>query len=155
MRLRYHEALLLAPPFPSLRCEATMRPRQTPAPPSLREHLVSGSGRALSSSWFSGRAASLGSCLSPFLQSLALLNPDIRTFIKEHRPSSLARAVQLADDWASAHYSYTSKPSFRSSLRFFKPPKKTTCSLVAFKTTSTTRYHGCEKFSTVSRQDLA
>ncbi|MPC49143.1 hypothetical protein E2C01_042938 [Portunus trituberculatus] len=48
-------------------------------------------------------------------QFLASLNPDLRTFIKEHRPSSLDRAVQLADDWASAHY--TIKPSVQCYIR--------------------------------------
>ncbi|MPC64524.1 hypothetical protein E2C01_058642 [Portunus trituberculatus] len=75
-------------------------------------------------------------------QFLALLNPDIRTFIKEHRPSSLVRAVQLADDWASAHY--TIKPS-RSSPRSFKPPLKKTLPVHSSPspTSSTTRCHGC------------
>ncbi|MPC84995.1 hypothetical protein E2C01_079753 [Portunus trituberculatus] len=61
-------------------------------------------------------------------QFLASLNPDLRTFIKEHRPSSLDQAVQLANDWASAYY------TFRSSSRSFKPPlnKNTACSLVTF-----------------------
>ncbi|MPC74797.1 hypothetical protein E2C01_069172 [Portunus trituberculatus] len=57
-------------------------------------------------------------------QFLASLNPDLRTFIREHRPSSLDQAVQLADDWESAHN--TIKPSFRSSSRSFKPPLQKT-----------------------------
>ncbi|MPC70884.1 hypothetical protein E2C01_065146 [Portunus trituberculatus] len=70
---------------------------------------------------------------------LASLNPDLCTFIKENRPSSLDRAVQLADDWASAHY--TIKPSFKSSSRSFKPPLKKT--LPVHSTSSTTKCHGC------------
>ncbi|MPC78700.1 hypothetical protein E2C01_073194 [Portunus trituberculatus] len=78
-----------------------------------------------------------------FDQFLASLNPDICTFIKEHRPSSLVRAVKLADDWASAHY--TSKPSFRSSPSFFKSPLKKTPPVHSspLPTSSTTRCHGC------------
>ncbi|XP_045130232.1 uncharacterized protein LOC123515561 [Portunus trituberculatus] len=76
-------------------------------------------------------------------QFLTSLNPDISTFIKECRPLSLAQAVQLDDDWASAHY--TSKPSFRSSSRSFKPPLKETPPVQSSPspTSSTTRCHGC------------
>ncbi|MPD05581.1 hypothetical protein E2C01_101331 [Portunus trituberculatus] len=66
MRLRYHEALLLAlaPPFPRLRWEAGFEARKdTSSLFELVPHLT-------------GRAASLGSCcFSPYLHLLPLSSP--------------------------------------------------------------------------------
>ena len=39
-------------------------------------------------------------------QFLASLAPDLRLFVKERQPKTLADATQLADNWASAHNIY-------------------------------------------------
>ena len=77
-------------------------------------------------------------------QFLASLSSDLRTFVKEHCPSSLARAVQLADDWTSAH------PSSRSSVKQTPRPVKPTWkasppvrSSSTPTTSSTVKCHGC------------
>ena len=36
-------------------------------------------------------------------QFLSSLHPDLRTFLKERRPTALKDAIKLADDWTSAH----------------------------------------------------
>ena len=77
-------------------------------------------------------------------QFLASLSPDLRTFIKEHRPSSLDSAVQLADNWTSAHPSSRSsaKPAPRSLKATWKtsppiPPSSTSTTFTIIKC------HGC------------
>ena len=77
-------------------------------------------------------------------QFLASLHPELHTFIKEHRPSSLSSAVQLADDWTSAHHS--SRPSAKSASRPVKPPRKASPparSSSTPSTSSTIKCHGC------------
>ncbi|XP_050721353.1 uncharacterized protein LOC127001185 [Eriocheir sinensis] len=79
--------------------------------------------------------------LDQFLASLSL---DLRTFIKEHRPSSLDSAVQLADDWTTAHYS--SRSSAKPAPRPLKPTAKTSPPARTSSTpttSSTIKCHGC------------
>ncbi|MPC43810.1 hypothetical protein E2C01_037464 [Portunus trituberculatus] len=74
MRLRYHEALLLAlaPSFPRLQLDPVLKPRQTPA----HRPLVNTLPLFKLVSRLTGKAASLGSCcFSPYLHLLLLLSP--------------------------------------------------------------------------------
>ncbi|XP_050701836.1 uncharacterized protein LOC126988072 isoform X2 [Eriocheir sinensis] len=77
-------------------------------------------------------------------QFLASLSPNLRTFIKEHRPSSLDSAVQLADDLTTAHYS--SRSSAKPAPRPLKPTSKTSPPARTSSTpttSSTIKCHGC------------
>lgn len=52
-------------------------------------------------------------------QFLASLTPELLMFVKERKPKTLVEAAQLADNWASAHNSY-SKYHFDSSGKKYK-----------------------------------
>ena len=63
-------------------------------------------------------------------QFLASLAPELRLFVKERLPKTLAEATQLADNWASAHNSYSkyrfdpSGKKYKSTPSSPKPPPK-------------------------------
>ena len=79
-----------------------------------------------------------------FDQFLSSLSPELRLFIKERRPAKLKEAIQLADDWASAHNAYPKVSSYNISKKI-SPRSSTFQSLLSFRsqTPSTMTCHNC------------
>ena len=77
-------------------------------------------------------------------QFLSSLSPELRLFIKKRRPAKLKKAIQLADDSASAHNAYL-KVSYNNSRKISPrpatPPKFLSSS--GSQTPSTVTCHNC------------